>query len=59
MKVEYHPAIEAELRAIHHYYEERSPGLGGAFIDEFERQVLQLSTRPSDGWGSRGISVGA
>ena len=29
MKVEYHPAIEAEVRAIQDYYEERSPGLGG------------------------------
>jgi toxin ParE1/3/4 len=46
MKVEYHPAIEAELRAIQDYYEERSPGLGGEFIDEFERQVLQLAARP-------------
>jgi plasmid stabilization system protein ParE len=46
MRVEYHPAIEAELRAIQDYYEERSPGLGGEFIDEFERQVLQLAARP-------------
>src|SRR5258706_15558459 len=46
MKVEYHPAIEAELRAIQDHYEERSPGLGKAFIDEFERQVLQLAARP-------------
>ncbi len=46
MRVEYHPAIEAELRAIQDYYEERSPGLGREFIDEFERQVLQLAARP-------------
>src|SRR4051812_19682273 len=46
MRVEYHPAIETEVRAIKDYYEERSPGLGRAFIDEFERQVLQLAARP-------------
>ena len=46
MRVEYHPAIEAELRAIQNYYEERSSGLGEQFIDEFERQVLQLAARP-------------
>ena len=46
MKVEYHPAIEAELRVIKDYYEERSPGLGGEFIEEFERQVLLLGARP-------------
>jgi plasmid stabilization system protein ParE len=46
MRVEYHPAVEAELRAIQDYYEERSPGLRGEFIDEFERQVLQLAARP-------------
>jgi toxin ParE1/3/4 len=46
MKVEYHPAIEAEVRSIQDHYEARSPGLGRAFVDEFERQVLQLAARP-------------
>jgi len=27
MRVEYHPAVEAELKAIQCYYEDRSPGL--------------------------------
>jgi toxin ParE1/3/4 len=49
MRVEYHPTIGAELRAIQDYYEERSPGLGGEFIDEFERQALQLAGRPERG----------
>jgi hypothetical protein len=40
MRVEYHPAIEGELREIKRYYEDRSPGLGIQFIDEFERQVM-------------------
>jgi toxin ParE1/3/4 len=46
MRVEYHPAVEAELRAIQRYYEDRSPGLGTQFIDEFERQVLTLAAMP-------------
>ena len=46
MRVEYHPAVEAELRTIQCYYEDRSPGLGGRFVDEFERQVLELAARP-------------
>ena len=46
MKVEYHSAIEAEVRTIRDYYEEGSPGLGEAFVDEFERQVLELAARP-------------
>jgi plasmid stabilization system protein ParE len=46
MKVEYHPAIEAEVRSIQDYYEARSPGLGREFIDEFERQVQRLAASP-------------
>ena len=46
MSIEYHPAVEAELREIERYYEERSPGLGRQFIDEFERQVLALAATP-------------
>ena len=46
MRVEYHPAVEGELREIRNFYEERSPGLGAAFIDEFERQVLKLAATP-------------
>jgi len=49
MRVEYHPAVEAELREISRYYERRSPGLGAQFIDEFERQVLALAATP-DRW---------
>lgn len=46
MKVEYHPAIEAEVRAVQTYYEDRSPGLGRQFLDDFERQVLALAAQP-------------
>ena len=46
MRVDYHPAIEAELREIKGYYDDQSPGLGSEFIDEFERQVLALAATP-------------
>ena len=47
MKIEYHPALEAELEEIRDYYDERSQGLGIAFVDEFERQVLAIATMPT------------
>lgn len=43
MRVEYHPAVEPELRDIKRYYDERVPGLGSEFIDEFERQMLSIA----------------
>ena len=46
MKVEYHPAVESELREIQRYYEERSHELGMQFVDEFERQVLAIAATP-------------
>ena len=46
MTVEYHPAVERELAEVRDYYEQRSPGLGREFIDEFERQVLRLASSP-------------
>lgn len=46
MKAEYHPAVEGELREIQRYYEDRSPGLGMQFLNEFERQVLLIAATP-------------
>ncbi len=46
MRVDYHPAVEGELKEIRDYYEERSLGLGLAFVDDFERQVLRTATTP-------------
>ncbi len=46
MRVEYHPALERELREIIHYYNERSTGLGDEFLEEFERQVLKIASNP-------------
>ncbi len=47
MKIDYHPAIAAEIEEIRDYYESCSPGLGAGFIDEFERQVLLIATMPA------------
>jgi plasmid stabilization system protein ParE len=54
MRVEYHPAIEGELRQIIDFYNERSRGLGNQFLDEFEKQILNIASMPS-----RWLVVGA
>jgi len=46
MRIEYHPAAALELEEIRDYYETRSGGLGAAFVDEFERQVLLIASMP-------------
>lgn len=47
MKIEYHPAVADELEEIRDHYEEKSAGLGKAFVDEFERQLLNIAAMPS------------
>jgi len=46
MKIEYHGAVEGELREIRDFYNGRSTYLGEQFLDEFERQVLLLAATP-------------
>ncbi|MCU7958944.1 MAG: type II toxin-antitoxin system RelE/ParE family toxin [gamma proteobacterium symbiont of Bathyaustriella thionipta] len=46
MRVEYHPAVEWELREIIQYYNGFSAGLGSEFLNEFERQVLNIASNP-------------
>ena len=41
MRIEYHPALESELVEVRDYYNDRLPGLGDDFVDEFERLVLR------------------
>lgn len=50
MTIEYHPAVAGELEEIRNFYDQRSPGLGSEFIDEFERQVLRIASALLDGW---------
>ena len=47
MRIDYHPAIAAELEEIRDHYESCSFGLGSAFIDEFERQILKVAAMPT------------
>lgn len=46
MRVEYHPALENELREIVNYYNECSGGLGDEFLNEFERHILKIAATP-------------
>jgi plasmid stabilization system protein ParE len=46
MRVEYHPAVEKELREIINCYNRCSAGLGSDFLNEFERQVLNIASNP-------------
>lgn len=47
MKIEYHPAIERELREVIEYYNKCCKGLGIEFLNEFERQILKIASMPS------------
>jgi len=46
MRVEYHPAVETELREIIQHYNNCCAGLGNEFLNEFERQVLNIASNP-------------
>ncbi|HEY3854685.1 MAG TPA: type II toxin-antitoxin system RelE/ParE family toxin [Verrucomicrobiae bacterium] len=46
MTIEYHPTVQRELKDIRDWYNEKVPGLGGRFVDEFERQTLQIAAAP-------------
>ena len=47
MRIEYHPAVENELREIIKYYNQSFAGLGFEFLDEFEKQILKISSMPA------------
>lgn len=46
MKIEYHPAVEQELREARDFYEARVARLGLEFIRAVEQQVLRLAESP-------------
>lgn len=46
MRVVSHPEADEELEAASLWYEERLPGLGDAFLDEFERTLHRVATVP-------------
>lgn len=46
MRVVSHPEADDELEAAALWYEERQPGLGDAFLDEFERTLRRIVAEP-------------
>lgn len=46
MRVVSHPEAEQELEAAALWYEQRQPGLGDDFVDEFERTVRRIVAGP-------------
>ncbi len=46
MRVESHPEADQELRAAALWYEERRPGLGEDFLQEFDRAVRRIVAEP-------------
>jgi plasmid stabilization system protein ParE len=46
MRVVTHPEADEELEAAALWYEERQPGLGDDFLDEFERTLRRIVVEP-------------
>ena len=46
MRVVSHPEADAEMEAAALWYEERQPGLGNDFLDEFERTLRRIVAEP-------------
>jgi hypothetical protein len=46
MRVLSHPEAGEELQAAALWYEERQPGLGDAFLDQFERTLRRIVAEP-------------
>ena len=46
MRVVSHPEADAELEAAALWYDERQPGLGDDFLDEFERTLRRIVSEP-------------
>lgn len=46
MRVVSHPEAEQELEAAALWYDERQPGLGDLFLDEFEKTLRRIEANP-------------
>ncbi len=46
MRIEYHPAIEGELRQIVQFYNQSVEGLGTEFLSQFDQQILKIAENP-------------
>ncbi len=47
MNLIYHPAAEAEVVAAAKFYEQRVPGLGAQFLDEFDQSIAVVLGAPT------------
>lgn len=46
MTLQYHPEAEAELIEAAQFYEHKLPGLGTAFLDEFDSAIAKIMDAP-------------
>ena len=46
MKISYHAAAEAEVVAAAVFYEQRVPGLGREFLEEYDRCIAAIVAQP-------------
>jgi hypothetical protein len=46
MRIVSHPEADEELEAAALWYEERQPGLGDDFLDQFERALRRIVAEP-------------
>jgi toxin ParE1/3/4 len=44
---DFHPAVRDEIDDAYAWYEQRRPGLGGAFLDEVQRVLAEISSNPA------------
>lgn len=56
MKLTYHPAAEAEVVAAARFYERAVSGLGGQFLDEFDRSIDRILPHRNAGESSKTTS---
>ena len=47
MRIDYHPAVAAELEDIRDYYDSRSQEIGNEFVSDFERHVFAVAPMPT------------
>jgi hypothetical protein len=54
MRVARHPEVPQELEAAALWYEDRQPGLGGDFLEEYQATMSRLLAAPERGRKIRG-----
>ena len=47
LPLDFHPAVRHEVDDAHDWYEQRQPGLGGAFLDELQHVLTEITANPA------------